>query len=181
MKKLFLLIAACLIIMPMASMAQEEMPPMGPPEEMKALAFLVGEWEADMEWLMDTTQGWVPSKGTCTYSYILDGAVMQMDFRSEMMGMPFNGFAFETYDRENKKWQSTWMDNMGARITLMTGTRANNGSVFFGNEKYLGEAYDMRMSTSNETEKSFEWIMEQSWDGGKTWKETGRASYKKKK
>jgi len=181
MKRLFMFIIACLIIMPMASMAQDEMPPMGAPEEMKALAFLVGDWVAEMEWLMDTTQGWVKSNGTCTYSYVLDGAAMQMDFQSEMTGMPFKGIAFETYDRESKVWQSTWIDNMGARTTLMTGSRENNGSVFEGEEKYQGKNSQMRMYTFNETSTSYDWKMEQSMDGGKTWMESGRAKYTKKK
>ena len=174
MKNLFLFIIACAIIMPMVSMAQEETPPMGPPEEMKNLEFLVGDWEAEMEFLMDTTQGWVKSTGTCTYSYILDGAALKM-------GMPFKGLSFETYDRENKQWQSVWVDNMGARTTMMTGVRENNGSVFENKDKYKGVVMMNRMTTSNETKTSFDWLMESSMDDGKTWFENGRAKYTKKK
>ncbi|MFH2050780.1 MAG: DUF1579 family protein [bacterium] len=181
MKKLIMMFMACVMLMPMTLMAQDEMPPMGAPVEMKALAFLVGDWDAEMEWLMDTTQGWVKSTGTCTYSYILDSAAMKMDFKSEFMGMPFTGLAIETYDRESKVWQSTWIDNMGARTTIMTGTRGNNGSLFEGKELYQGKESHMRMFTSNETETSFDWKMEQSMDGGKTWMESGRAKYTKKK
>lgn len=164
-----------------ATVSAQEMPS-GPPEEMKKLAFLVGEWDVDMDMNMgDTVENWVKSKGTCTYRYRLDGAALEMLFKSEYMGMPFTGLGTECYDRETGQWQTTWIDGMAGHITLYTGSRGEGKSTFTGSEHWQGQKYLSRISTFDETESSFNWTMEMSMDDGKTWVLSGKATYTKKK
>jgi len=161
-----------------ASYAQEGMPAMGPPPEMKEVDGLVGNWDVAMTWYMDTLK--MNSKGTATFSKILDGAALKMDYKSQMMGMAFDGLQLFTYDRETKQWQSVWVDNMGARIAVYTGTKKDGKMVMQGEERYMGQVMLDRITTYNQTPTSFDWKMENSMDGGKTWKLSGEAKYTKK-
>ena len=162
-----------------SALAQEM--PVGPPEEMKQLAWLEGDWDVVMEFKEgDTVEVWTKSEGTCHYQYILGGGAMQMEYKSEYMQMPFEGLGIECFDRETGHWQTVWLDNMGCRVSVMTGRRGDGKSVYTGQDIWQGQKYMSRMSTFDETETSFNWTMEMSTDGGKTWVPNGRATYTKK-
>ena len=160
------------------------MPPMGPPEEMKMCADLVGTWDCVMKMHMsmdpkDTS--WMETKGVAAYKYILGGSSIEMSFESVMMGQQFVGGGWMFYDRESKQWQQSWADNMSARLSLYTGTKDKTSSSFSGEDKMMGQTYISRISTSNETPSTFDWKGEQSMDGGKTWSVWGTAKYTKRK
>jgi len=179
--KLYALTALLLMIMTVSVAAQESaegQPPMGPPPEMQQLEPLVGVWDVQMKMGMspDTTT-WESSTGTCTYSYILDGAALEMDYQGTAMGMPFSGLGLQTFDRETGKWQVTWTDNMGARTSIYTGTMANGKTVVTGEDLYNGETYLTRITTFNQTKDSFDWKMDFSMDGGKTFQPSAFATY----
>lgn len=157
----------------------QQMPPMGPPAEMKECAALVGNWEAASEWRMSPEAEWQPSKGTAHFEYILDGGALFMQYADTTMmpGMKFEGVGVQTYDRENKHWQMTWTDNMGCRTSIFTGTR----TVMTAEDPYMGQMMLSRITTSNETPTSYDWLIENSMDGGKTWFESGKSKYTKVK
>lgn len=160
------------------------MPPMGPPEEMKQCASLVGTWDCVMKMHMSmdpNDTSWMESKAVATYKYILGGSSIEMTFEATMMGQPFVGGGWMFYDRESKMWQQSWADNMSARLSLYTGTKGANSSSFSGEDKMMGQTYLSRISTSNETATSFDWKGEQSMDGGKTWSVWATAVYTKRK
>ena len=157
------------------------MPPMGPPPQMKDISWLAGEWEVDMKGrYSDTSQEWLDMKGTAKYEFILGGAAVKMTYESSVMGMPFSGVMLQTFDRETNQWQAIWFDNMGARLTLYNGTREDGKTVLLGEERYMGEVLPSRLTTFNETPTSFDWMMESSNDGGKTFWINSTATYKKK-
>jgi len=158
------------------------MPQMGPPEEMKQVAYLVGAWDFTMKMKMNPADTfWMDSKGTAKYELIYGGAALMATVEEPMMGMPFVGGTLMCYDRETKKWQTTWIDNMSARISIYTGTHSPTGSVFQGEEMMMGKSYLGRMTTSNQTPTSFDWKGDMSMDGGKTWTTWGTAKYTKRK
>lgn len=158
------------------------MPEMGAPKEIKDMAWLVGTWDVVMKSKWDpTATQWTEEKGTADYSYVADGAAIMSTFDSQMMGMPFKGFMLETYDRETKMWQAAWTDNMGARISLYTGTKANGKTVLTGEDMMMGQKMITRMTVSNETPAKFDWMMESSMDGGKTFVTNATAVYTKRK
>ncbi len=177
--------AAVLLLGAAGAFAQEsadEMPPMGAPEQMKDCAALVGTWDCVQQMKMDMeSDEWTESNAVATYNMILDGCALEVTFASEMMGMPFKGIGIQTFDRETGLWQMTWTDNMMARTSLYTGKRDGDKLVMTGEEMYAGETYPSRITTYNEKPESFDWMMETSMDGGKTWITTGKATYTKRK
>lgn len=163
--------------------APEGMPPMGPPEEMKQIANLVGVWDYEMMMKMDMASDKMEkSTGSVTYEYILEGAAMISHFDgAEMMGIDFKGFSIQTYDREMKRWQMTWTDNMSARISLYTGQHAGDSTVLEGEDTMGGQTWLSRITSFNEKPTSFDWRMESSEDGGKNWMVVATATYTKRK
>lgn len=162
--------------------APEGMPPMGPPAEMKALGWLVGDWDFTSKMKMDpASTDWMDSKGTATYSYMFDGATMIMEIEQPMMGMQFKGGGFQCYDRETKMWQMSWTDNMSGRLSTYTGTHSNDSTVFTGEDIMGGQKMLTRMTSYNESPTSYDWKMEVSMDGGKTFMTMMESKYTKKK
>jgi hypothetical protein len=147
---------------------------------MKELNHLVGDWDIKGRYKMDPTADWQDYSGACTYSYIADGAILNMKYHSQMMGMEFVGMGWQCWDREKKEWQTTWADNMSGRISMYTGTKKDGKTVFTGEDLWQGQAFKSRMSTFDETETSFKWTMEHSMDGGQTWYTSMEATYTKK-
>lgn len=60
---------------------------------------------------------------------ILGGRYMEEKFEGKMMGQPFLGAGWFAYDNYKKKYLSTWVDNMGTGIMMMSGTYDTSGKV----------------------------------------------------
>lgn len=181
---IFIVVIVLVTLLAIPVFAQEEqadMSSMGRPGEMKACDWLVGEWEVDQSFQMDPKDTtWTTSKGKAVYHYELDSCLLVMDFESEMMGIPFKGVMYETYDRMTKTFQTIWVDNMMGRMSYYTGINEENGMVVEG-EDYNpdGSTVLARITIFNETPTSFDWKYEMSIDGGKTFYTTGKAHYTK--
>jgi|GEM_PF-544857 len=162
-------------------MTSAEMPPMGPPEEMKMLESVVGVYDVEQQWRMDpSSEEWETSTGVATYKMILDGAAMQHTFESQMMGMPYQGLGLIAFNRETGKWQQTWLDNMGAQISYYEGDYKDGQMVSSGEEKWQGQTYLARITVYNMEPAGFDWKYEMSTDGGKTYYTSGKAHYSKR-
>lgn len=154
----------------------------GAPAQMKEIAYLEGNWDVDMQWQnMEDTTKWDNSKGICTYRYILDGCAMECLLTSDMSGIPVSGYMLTSYDREKSEWQSIWIDNMGSRMSFYTGNKNDGNMILIGEEMWQGQKYLSRTVIFNETPTSFEWTMDNSYDGGKTWQTIEKAKYTKSK
>ena len=160
-----------------AAKSEQSMPAMGPPEQMSDLDWLEGTWDVVMQSRWDPSQDWMTSKGTSTYMYVLGGSAMHFVYKSEFMGRPFEGSGIQCYDRETKQWQVVWTDNMSARISMYEGTRTGDKTVMMGEDVYEGQTFLSRITTSEETKASFDWMMEYSMDNGQTWMVSGKAKY----
>jgi len=159
----------------------EQMPAMGAPEQMKEIAFLAGIWNVNMEWRdNENPDNWIKERGVCTYRSIMRGCAMEMKFQGTMMGKPFEGYMLQSYDRDRNQWQTLWLDTNGGRMSFYTGNKHGDTLSVKSDEIWQGKEYISRMSTFNHTPKSFDWTMESSFDGGKTWTIDGKAVYKKK-
>jgi hypothetical protein len=157
-----------------------EMPPMGPPEEIKEMAHLTGTWTVAGKMRMEPTSEWIDYSGTTEYKWICDGVALMGTFQSQMFGMPFMGTSIETYDREMKQWQTTWIDNWGARQSTYLGTKADGKIVYNGDDVMQGMKFKTRITVSNLADTSFDWMMEHSMDGGATWYVAMQGKYTKK-
>ncbi len=182
--KFFLLLISAVVFLAAYSsvIAQAGMPQMGATDEIKALSWLVGEWDVASEFRMDPKQDWMKSTATAVYKYSVDGCVLEMDYTSDIMGMKYFGKLIETYDRKNKQYQAVWIDNMAARMSYTTGNKVADSTILSGIEKMPdGSEVISRVITYNETKTSFDWQIDMSNDGGKTFWTNGRAKYTKKK
>ncbi|PWB72175.1 hypothetical protein C3F09_06955 [candidate division GN15 bacterium] len=159
------------------------MPPMGPPEEMKQLANLVGVWDYVMMMRMDpASEKMEKTTGIMTNAYILDGAAMSLQYEGDTInGMKYKGLGIETYDREMKCWQMTWTDNMSGRTSMYTGRREGDKTTMEGEDMMGGQKMLTRITTFNEKPTTFDSKMESSMDGGKTWAVMFTAAYTKRK
>lgn len=165
------------------ALAQEGMPPMGPPDEIKKMAAeTVGNWDVVMKYKMDPSAAdWMEAKGTAEFSTICDGAAVVMKFDSEMMGMPMHGVSTTVYDREAGEWVESWVDNMAARMSVYRGHMEGDMLITQGEDMMQGMKYLSRNTVFNRTPGRYEWKAEMSMDGGKTWMTWGTAVYTKKK
>jgi len=154
------------------------MPAMGPPAEMKQLESMNGEYAVKFFYKADpTSEEWTETEATAALSTVAGGAAQQLLYEGEMMGMPFTGIGLTSYDRETQKWQTTWVDSMGARISMYAGDFADGQLVVSGEDKGQGMTYYSRLTTYNVTESGFDWKYEMSMDGGTTYVEGAKATY----
>lgn len=183
--RIMLALAALCLTLTVTTSAQDNtgaMPEMGAPKEIKELSWLVGTWDVVMKTKWDpNATDWAEEKGTATYSYAVDSSAIMMHYQGMTMGMSFKGLMVQTFDRETKMWQSSWVDNFSARLVLYTGTRAKGKTVLTGEDLMQGQKMTTRMTTFNESPTKFEWSMEGSIDGGKTFMTSATAVYTKRK
>jgi len=145
--------------------AEAGMPPMGPPEEMKLCQNVIGDWTYVGEWRMDPSQDWQPTEAEVSFEYVLDGALLRMDYLADMMGMKMHGISYMAYNRETEEWQQIWMDNLFGSISLYTGEVTEDMQVFSGSDMMQGQEIFSKTTTYDITENSFKWKMESSLDG----------------
>lgn len=161
--------------------AKMEMPPMGAPDQMKELEFLIGDWDVASEWLnMEDQKTWESYSAVCNYKPIVDGCGLEMSYSGNMMGMPFQGYMIQSYDRVKKQWQAIWLDNMGGKMSFYFGDMKDGKLSLVGEESHQEQSFLSRMSTFNHTSTKFDWTMESSFDRGDTWILVGKAVYTKK-
>lgn len=94
-----------------------QMPKPGPEHEV--LTKDVGTWDATVEMMMPPAP---PSKGVETNTLGPGGLWLIGDFKSEMMGAPFQGHAITGWDPARKKYVGTWVDSMTTALTVTEST-----------------------------------------------------------
>ena len=110
MKKVLAVVSLSVLSLSVPALAQ--MPPMptpGPEHEM--LRKDVGTWDATVEMFMAPGAPPEVSKGTETVT-MMGGFWQITEFKSEMMGQPFEGRGATGYDPAKKKYVGTWVDTM---------------------------------------------------------------------
>ena len=147
--------------------AQAEMPPMGPPAEMKELEAMNGEYAVKFYYKLDPmAEEWIETDATAVLSTVVGGGAQQLSFEGEMMGMPFSGMGLTSYDRQTAKYQTTWVDSMGARISMYTGDFKDGKMVVQGTDIGPdGATFHSRLTNYNMTDAGFDWMYEISMDG----------------
>ena len=163
------------------SKAEAPVMQMGAPPEMKQLAFMVGTWDVVMSMRMSPDEPWTESKAVNTNVMIIDGCALQSEFEAEMMGMQFKGFSTTTYNRVTGKWQTTWIDNIGAAVGLYEGDFKDGKFVVSGKDVMPdGKTMVSRITSYNITDTKYEWMQENSMDNGATWMTSMKGVYTKR-
>ena len=92
-----------------------------PGDAHKMMADEAGSWTNDMTFWHEP--GGEPMKYTSTSEakMIMGGRYQEMNYKGDMMGMPFEGRGTIAYDNATKEYISTWIDNMGTGMMVMRG------------------------------------------------------------
>jgi uncharacterized protein DUF1579 len=108
-----------------AAVASAQGPPMPTPgPEHEVLKRDVGTWDATVEMLMlpPGAPAMPPSTGTETNTLGPGGLWVISDFKSTMMGAPFQGHGVNGWDPIKKKYVGTWVDNMSTGVYVAEST-----------------------------------------------------------
>jgi len=103
-----------------------------PGDPQKTMAGLVGTWDTVMKSYAPAAP---ESKGTSTFTSIMDGRYIQESVEGDFMGMPFHGMGTYGYDNAMKKYVSTWVDNMGTGIMTGWGASDDGGKTIHWSSK----------------------------------------------
>jgi Protein of unknown function (DUF1579) len=100
----------------------------------KAMQGMVGTWDTAVTFYMDPSKP-QQSKGTSTYTSLMDGRYLQEAVEGDFNGMPFHGLGIYGYDNLTKKYVTTWVDNMGTGIMNGTGESKDGGKTIEYNSR----------------------------------------------
>lgn len=162
MKKLFLSVICCLMMVSIQTFAQDEaaanpemeawMKYMTPGKMHEMLASGVGDWTSKVTYWMEPGAEPTVSEGTSTVEMILGGRYQKSVHHGNMMGMEFEGISTTAYDNATQEFINTWIDNMG------TGIMTSKGKYNEATKKVEMEGSFIDPITG--TEKSFKQTME---------------------
>lgn len=111
------------VVISCAAVSAQQGPPMPKPgPEHDILKMDVGTWDAVIELVPAPGAPPQKSKGVETARMGCGGLCLISDFKSEMMGAPFEGHGVMAWDSTKKKYTGVWMDSMSAGIALTEGT-----------------------------------------------------------
>ena len=92
-----------------------------PSKEHEFLQKLEGKWNATTTLWMEPGAPPTTAQGFAQNEMILGGRFLQSSYEGQLFDSPFHGLAFDGYDRLNKKYVSTWMDNHGTMMMNFEG------------------------------------------------------------
>lgn len=132
MRKAFFAVCATVMLLAAGNPAQAQMPDSAammkawmdfatPGPMHRWIAKLNGTWDADVTSYMNPAAP-EKSKATTVYSSVFNGLYQEGTMKGTMFGMPFEGKSLTGYDNSKKIFFSTWIDNVGSGIVVMTGT-----------------------------------------------------------
>lgn len=93
-----------------------------PGENHKVLDGVVGHWDYVVKWWMAPEGEPEISKGTNENKWLMGGRYMQFLTQGTYMDQPFEGMGLMGFDNGKKKYESTWIDNMGTGIMTAQST-----------------------------------------------------------
>ena len=113
MRTLFAAVATLVLTTPVY--AQQQQQPTCQAPEYRAFDFWIGEW--------DVYAKTGAKAGDSKISLILDSCIILEEWTSagSNQGIRFAGKSFNTWNRNTKQWQQTWVDNTGGSIEYLEG------------------------------------------------------------
>lgn len=127
----------------------------------KKLARLVGTWKTTIRMWTGPGEPAV-SNGKATYEWILGGRYLKSTHTGEFGGMPFEGLGIDGYDNAKKEYFSTWFDNMGTGVIMLTGhpTADGNGITYTGTTFDASQMKDVRVREMVRMESDTRYVFE---------------------
>lgn len=93
------------------------------------LAKMAGSWTTQTAFWAAPGAPPQVSVGTAELKMILGGRYLEQRQTGKLMGQPFEGLGYTGYDNLKRKYVTTWMDNFGTSILVMTGSLDPSGKV----------------------------------------------------
>jgi uncharacterized protein DUF1579 len=156
-----------------SALAQTPPAPCTSPEA-RQFDFWVGEWIATWKSPDGTSV-----QGSNRIESILGGCVISENFQGAG-AQPLVGKSYSVWSPRAKKWQQTWVDNMGGYLAL-NGEFADGRMVLL-REGILGNGKPglQRMTYRDIAKDQFDWDWDTSEDGGQTWTNRWHIHYTRK-
>jgi Protein of unknown function (DUF1579) len=101
----------------------------GPQHE--ALASRAGSWSVEGKMWMAPGADPMPMKATARTEVLLGGRYIIEEFKSDFMGMPFEGRLIQGFDNLSQEYWSLWTDSMSTGCYISRGTETSPGHVEF--------------------------------------------------
>ncbi|MCB9901387.1 MAG: DUF1579 family protein [Planctomycetes bacterium] len=122
--------------------------PMGlPPEvlarlktgpEHKEMAWYLGDWDVSIAMKMPGME-MPPTKGTCTYSWLIDGRWMMSRMSAPMMGMPMEWVHIHGYNTMTKTFETIGFDSMSNDAKVSRGNKVTQDGSTYGFQGMMNE------------------------------------------
>jgi uncharacterized protein DUF1579 len=93
------------------------------------LARMAGHWTTQVKAWFTPGQPVAESTGTMDITPILGGRYVESVHKGQMMGQPFEGREIDGYDNVAGQYVSSWIDNGGTGVLLLTGQADASGKV----------------------------------------------------
>jgi hypothetical protein len=169
------IISGLAILLAVSGAASAQQPSYGcDTPESKQLDFWVGDW--DLTYL-DPKGNPVRSRNRVTK--ILDGCVIYEEF-SGPPGSPLLGRSLSTFDRPNKQWKQTWVDNTATYLDFNGGI-VDGRMMFWREVQRDGRRFKQRMLFDKVTPDGMKWLWQRSDDDGKAWTTLWQIDYRRVK
>ena len=147
-----------------------------PGEHHELLASAAGEWKAQTKFMMQPGQ-FDEGVGSMHSKPILGGRYTYATFKSDFMGMPFEGVAINGYDNIKQEYFSIWIDSMSTGVMHMTGQMEGDTITFHGTTQFpepMGEV-EMKMEVTHPNEDTMHDSFYKKLDG--EWVKDGEITY----
>ena len=112
--------APCLLLAASLSLGAQDFPK--PTAHHAAFKALEGTWDAVVTYYVDPAKPPAVSKGVEVNKVVPGGLWIQSEFRSDMMGMPFEGRGLFGYDTAAGRHVGTWVDSFSTSQSIVEGT-----------------------------------------------------------
>lgn len=151
---------------------------------MAALAPLAGDWQVRMEWATRPGAPWGEAVTTASVEEAFHGGLLRMELSFVQAGQPRKIFHTWSYDRFREVYLETAFDSFSFRHSLMEGTmedgRLVTSSIDSGTFlETRGQKIHTRRTTSGIGPDGFEVLREISTDGGESWQENLRMTFRR--
>jgi len=126
-------VVAALIAVGAMAQSEEEMKAMqemaAPGEHHEHLAMIVGNWTYTAEFWQPGAPDAMEMTGTMSARKLLGGRFVELSWKGDFMGMPFEGLGIDGYDKMKQTYTSEWRDNFGTFTLNYTGSCESDGKV----------------------------------------------------
>jgi hypothetical protein len=139
--------------------------------EAKQFDFWLGDWK--VAW--DATPGMPAGTGVNRVSRILDGCVIEENFRTDE-AEPLVGRSLSVWNPGRRLWQQTWVDNQGSYLDFTGGLGDGRMTLAREGTGSNGKRRLQRMIFENIRSDALDWRWESSADG-REWQTNWRIRY----